>query len=81
MKEARTKPYDHFLHPYIFLLKEGQEIQNDFLDYSLLLLQVGQADILASPHHFKSLDPTYSTTKNIISSFLHLFQKIIYVIS
>ncbi len=50
MKESRPKPFDHFLHPYIFVLKEGKEIHKDFLDYSLLLLQVGQADILPSPN-------------------------------
>lgn len=54
MKESRSKPFDHFLHPYIFVLKEGKEIHKNFLDYSLLLLQVGQVDILPSPHHPKS---------------------------
>lgn len=49
MKEAQPKPFEHFLHPYVFILKEGQEINTDFLDYSLLLLQVGQIDILPSP--------------------------------
>jgi hypothetical protein len=44
-------PYQHFLHPYIFALREGKEIHSDFLDYSLLLLQVNQADIIRSPHH------------------------------
>jgi hypothetical protein len=53
MKESRTKPFDHFLHPYIFVLKEGKEINQNFLDYSLLLLQVGQTDVLPSPHHSK----------------------------
>lgn len=57
MKESRSKPFDHFLHPYIFVLKEGKEIQSDFLDYSLLLLQVGQADVIPSPHHPKALSP------------------------
>lgn len=50
MKQQPQKPYDHFIHPYVFLLKEGHEITNNFLDYSLLLLQVGQADVLHSPH-------------------------------
>lgn len=54
----RTKPFDHFLHPYIFVLKEGKEINKDFLDYSLLLLQVGQADILPSPNNLRSFPPT-----------------------
>lgn len=53
MKDSRSKPFDHFLHPYVFVLKEGTEIQEDFLDYSLLLLQVGQADILPSPNSLK----------------------------
>lgn len=55
MKDFQSKPFDHFLHPYVFVLKEGKEIQQDFLDYSLLLLQVGQADILPSPHKLKSI--------------------------
>lgn len=54
MKESRPKPFDHFLHPYIFVLKEGPEIQSNFLNYSLLLLQVGQADILHSPQNSKA---------------------------
>ena len=55
MKESRSKPFDHFLHPYIFVLKEGKEIHQDFLDYSLLLLQVGHADILPSPNNSKTI--------------------------
>jgi hypothetical protein len=57
MKESPSKPFDHFLHPYVFVLKEGTEIQQNFLDYSLLLLQVGQADVLPSPNHSNSLSP------------------------
>lgn len=53
MKENPSKPFEHFLHPYVFVLKEGQEIHQDYLDYSLLLLLVGQADILPSPQHYK----------------------------
>lgn len=53
MKESSAKPFDHFLHPYVFVLKEGKGINHDFLDYTLLLLQVGQGDILPSPHHIK----------------------------
>lgn len=51
MNQPRSKNFDHLLHPYIFILKEGKEIQRNFLDYSLLLLQVGQSDILPSPHN------------------------------
>jgi hypothetical protein len=58
MKESRSKQYDHFLHPYVFVLKEGKEIHKNYLDYSLLLLQVGQADILPSPHNTKPIPQT-----------------------
>ncbi|MBA3720809.1 MAG: hypothetical protein H0W88_00230 [Parachlamydiaceae bacterium] len=49
MRGSPTKGFDQVLHPYVFLLKEGKEIKSDFLDYSLLLLQVGQPDIIPSP--------------------------------
>lgn len=49
MKGQSSKNFDHLLHPYIFVLKEGKGIRQNFLDYSLLLLQVGQADIIPSP--------------------------------
>lgn len=55
MKDSRPKPVDHFLHPYIFVLKEGLEINKNYLDYSLLLLQVGKPDIIPSPKNMKSL--------------------------
>lgn len=53
MKGTPSKPFDHFLHPYMFVLKEGNGIQQDFLDYSLLLLQVGRPDTLPSPSKAK----------------------------
>ena len=37
------------LHPYLFVLKEGTKIQKDFLDYSLLMLQVTSPEIIKSP--------------------------------
>jgi hypothetical protein len=51
MKESQSKEFDQLLHPYVFVLKEGKEIQTDFLDYSLLLLQVGRPTVLPSPKH------------------------------
>lgn len=48
MKE-KPKPFDQLLSPYLFILKEGKEIRQDFLNYSLLLLQVSLADVLPSP--------------------------------
>jgi hypothetical protein len=50
MKESKSKPNEHLTHPYVFLLKEGSAIHKNFLDYSLLLLQVGKPDVLYSPN-------------------------------
>ncbi|MFI0434722.1 MAG: hypothetical protein ACH350_03205 [Parachlamydiaceae bacterium] len=55
MKNSPPKPFEHFLRPYLFVLKEGKEINEDFLDYSLLLFKVGFADVLPSPHNVKSV--------------------------
>ncbi len=55
MKEPSQSTFDHFLHPYLFVLKEGHEIKKDFLDYSLLLLQVGKPDVLPSPVNLKTI--------------------------
>ncbi|MBS4164604.1 Uncharacterized protein PRO82_001935 [Candidatus Protochlamydia amoebophila] len=64
MKESQSKSYDQFLHPYVFILKEGKKIQDDFLDYSLLLLQVNSADVIPSPKRaFKSSKPTTQLLK------------------
>ncbi len=63
MKESHPKRFDNFLHPYVFILKEGKEIQQDFLDYSLLLLQVGQADILPSPDNLRYLSTAVQLLK------------------
>jgi hypothetical protein len=47
--KPNSKYLEQFLRPYVFLLKEGKGFENNFLDYSLLLLQVGEGDILYSP--------------------------------
>lgn len=36
-------------HPYMFALKEGHQIGDDLLDYSLLLLQRSCIEIIRSP--------------------------------
>ena len=66
MKQSSARPFDHFIHPFVFVLKEGHQINQDFLDYSLLLLQVGQADVLHSPRHYrtqKTSNPTVQLLK------------------
>lgn len=37
------------LHPYVFVLKEGKKIKEDFLDYSLMVLQLGCLETIPSP--------------------------------
>lgn len=38
------------LHPYLFVLKEGGGIKNDFLDYSLMMLLINSSETIKSPH-------------------------------
>lgn len=52
MKHMRSKsnsPLRSILHPYIFVLKEGGEIKNDFLDYSLLMFHIRTNETIRSP--------------------------------
>lgn len=50
MASRINKELKLILHPYIFVLKEGHNIEDDFLDFSLLILQVGRPpEILKSP--------------------------------
>ena len=61
-KNASLEPshaLDSFLHPYLFVLREGQTFQENSLDYSLLLLQVGDAAILHSPHRIPKISTPY----------------------
>lgn len=49
MGSRTNKDLKLILHPYVFVLKEGHKINEDFLDYSLLILQVGRPETLKSP--------------------------------
>ena len=46
MNRANQKNKKPFGRPYIFILKEGKEIKKNSLDYSLMLLQTGQAEFI-----------------------------------
>ncbi|MEC7840005.1 MAG: hypothetical protein VX777_08205 [Chlamydiota bacterium] len=67
----QNKDLHSMLHPYIFVLKEGDDIQSDLLDYSLLMLNVRPPEIIHSPGSEKVLNllspalPLSSTTDNI----------------
>lgn len=49
MTSRPTNPLKSILHPYVFVLKEGGKIKNDFLDYSLMMLFVHSRETIASP--------------------------------
>lgn len=38
--------------PYLFALKEGKKIQSNFLDYTLLLIQVHNSEVMHGPNHY-----------------------------
>jgi hypothetical protein len=48
------KNLNHILHPYQFVLKEGPKIRDDFMDYSLLILQIGKPETIKSPRLYLS---------------------------
>lgn len=58
MKQNRPKSPPEAFHPFLFVLKEGKEIKNDLLDYSLLLLHISQLEVLKSPNY-----PLFSNQK------------------
>lgn len=37
------------LHPYIFVLKEGKEINDNFFDYSLMMMLINSNETIRSP--------------------------------
>lgn len=44
----RGQDIKHIFYPWAFVLKEG-EMNENRLDYSLMLLQIGQTEIVKSP--------------------------------
>ena len=52
MKEYQKQNHQdlhNILHPYIFVLKEGSTIDQNLLDYSLLMLKVSNQEVIQSP--------------------------------
>lgn len=43
------KSIKHLIHPYIFVLKEGSEIEQNRLDYTLVMLKITPAEHFPSP--------------------------------
>lgn len=43
------KSIKNLIHPYIFVLKEGNDIEKNRLDYSLMMLKIGPSEHFPSP--------------------------------
>lgn len=54
MSFRSAKDLKLILHPYLFVLKEGAQIQHNYLDYSLMMLQVTSPEIIRSPSNVKA---------------------------
>ncbi len=52
MSKRNDKQYTSLVRPYVFVLQEGLEIKQDYMDYSLLMLQTGCMETLRSPTAF-----------------------------
>lgn len=48
MTDPRKPPFQ----PFVFVLKEGKEIRKDFLDYSLVLIQVYHTEVIRTPTQY-----------------------------
>jgi len=57
MKNPPSKSQPYHFRPYVFMLKEGKEIHENYLDYSLWLLQVAQVTVIPSPNRPKNYRP------------------------
>ena len=49
MSSRLHKDLKQILHPYFFVLKEGREIGNDFLDYTLVMLHANCVEVIRTP--------------------------------
>lgn len=48
-QQQRDLPLGLICHPYLFALKEGQQIRHDMMDFSLLLLHRNCTEVIRSP--------------------------------
>lgn len=50
----KNRPSKNFFQPFVFVLKEGKKIQDNPLDYSLMLMQLTRPEIIKSPKNVGS---------------------------
>jgi len=59
------------IHPYIFVLKEGSNIEKNRLDYTLMMLKIGPTEYYPSPSTLKK-----EVVKDKDSALASLFPKV-----
>lgn len=62
------------IHPYLFVLKEGGEIKNDFLDYSLVMLMINNSETIKSPFQRYTKLSDIIPSMNMMTTSLDLVQ-------
>lgn len=55
MKASPPTQLRAILHPYIFVLKEGKEIGDNFFDYSLMMMMIHSKETIRSPKNFREI--------------------------
>ena len=65
MNFCMNKELKQMLYPYMFVLKEGPEFDNDSLSYSLLMLQVN-TETLQSPKQIKKIKKTANSELDML---------------
>ena len=56
MNQKKQGEFEKSFHPYIFILKEGDKIQKNLLDYSLMMLSVHAHETIRSPKILESME-------------------------
>lgn len=49
MQDNSARDLQILLHPYLFVLKEGKDIKDNLLDYSLHMLRINATEVINSP--------------------------------
>ena len=49
MHDKSSKDLHSILNPYLFVLKEGKDIQDNYMDFSLIMLKISPPEVLNSP--------------------------------
>lgn len=63
MKASPPAQLRAILHPYIFVLKEGKEIGDNFFDYSLMMMMINSKETIRSPANLGQLTQEKSRLK------------------